>query len=324
MLSDASCSDSDPSLSGRRSTTAKAKGVALAGFILCLLGFALGPEVLKQMYGKFQERPTTLRYTVTVRFTAMPAAYLGRAEFDTVTADGNARLHCVRQPAERSVRIYPYHCNVTWLLFSTATTDLDYFPVVQGWQKHGSQVQGAMDVDVPDEDDWWIEGLFAMLAAGLYWQFRPSTQGVRHVALLPALGWCAVVLFATTLIGSVLELWGSIADEAFTRSLAADIRHQPWPTLATIVVTGPVLEELVFRGIGWRVLESAFPPLLVGLLTSAVFTALHGYSWAGNLAVFASGLGFALIRIKTGSVGWCMFTHAITNALALAVIHYNL
>ena len=80
-------------------------------------------------------------------------------------------------------------------------------------------------------------------------------------------------------------------------------------SFAVIVVVGPVVEELMYRGLGYSLLAPAGKigaVLVIGL----TFGLAHGL-------VAAFGAGLALLRAKTRSVYPCILVHAAFNAIAL-------
>jgi membrane protease YdiL (CAAX protease family) len=82
------------------------------------------------------------------------------------------------------------------------------------------------------------------------------------------------------------------------------------------------MEELMFRGFLFPALaRGPFGVVGAGLTTSAAWSALHaGYSVTGLLEVFAVGLYFAYVLVRTGSLRVPMFCHAAYNASALVLL----
>jgi membrane protease YdiL (CAAX protease family) len=84
---------------------------------------------------------------------------------------------------------------------------------------------------------------------------------------------------------------------------------------AVIVLLAPVVEELLFRGLGFYLLE----PLGRGaaiVLVGLAFGFYHGLVNAFPLLA-AFGIGLAYLRARTGSVYPGMIVHAVFNAIAL-------
>jgi membrane protease YdiL (CAAX protease family) len=84
-----------------------------------------------------------------------------------------------------------------------------------------------------------------------------------------------------------------------------------------VVVIAPIVEELLFRGLGYGLLErfGEYPAIImVGL----AFALVHGLI-AGFAVIAVFGAGLAYLRAKTGSIYPGMLLHASFNAFGLAI-----
>ena len=84
-----------------------------------------------------------------------------------------------------------------------------------------------------------------------------------------------------------------------------------------VVIVAPIVEELMFRGVGYGLLVqygSTAAILLVGL----AFALVHGLV-AGFPVIFTFGVGLAFLRSRTDSIYPCMLLHASFNAMGLAI-----
>jgi membrane protease YdiL (CAAX protease family) len=86
---------------------------------------------------------------------------------------------------------------------------------------------------------------------------------------------------------------------------------------AVVVIAAPIVEELTFRGVGFRLL-APLGSLVAVVGTAAAFAADHGLL-EGFPALFLFGIAVALVRLRTGSLYPGMLLHASFNAFALAV-----
>ena len=82
-----------------------------------------------------------------------------------------------------------------------------------------------------------------------------------------------------------------------------------------VVLVAPIVEELIFRGMGYSLLERFGRPVAVAVVGIA-FGLAHGLVDALPLLV-ALGAGLAWLRSKTDSVYPGMATHAIFNGIAV-------
>jgi membrane protease YdiL (CAAX protease family) len=85
------------------------------------------------------------------------------------------------------------------------------------------------------------------------------------------------------------------------------------PILVTVVIVGPVLEELVFRWIPYKRL-AGFGCKSYILYTSAVFALSH-FNFAQMLYAFAIGIVFSYITWKTDSPKTSIILHIVLNLL---------
>jgi hypothetical protein len=84
---------------------------------------------------------------------------------------------------------------------------------------------------------------------------------------------------------------------------------------SAVVLGAPIAEELMFRGVGYSLLERFGPRVAIG--GSAFAWALaHGLVQAFPL-IFALGLGLGFLRRVTGSIVPGMLLHATFNGIAL-------
>lgn len=82
------------------------------------------------------------------------------------------------------------------------------------------------------------------------------------------------------------------------------------------VVLAPVVEEVTFRGIAFGTLISrGFSAPAAIVLSSLAFAVSHlQYSPAAMLVVFLSGIGFAVLRLMSGTIIVPIVAHAVANA----------
>jgi membrane protease YdiL (CAAX protease family) len=85
--------------------------------------------------------------------------------------------------------------------------------------------------------------------------------------------------------------------------------------LFSFVLLGPLVEEIIFRGLLFGALASRLGIAGAGFLSAAIFGAVHGdpilFLWLG-----AVGLVNALVYASTGNLTAAVMIHAIANALS--------
>jgi membrane protease YdiL (CAAX protease family) len=84
-----------------------------------------------------------------------------------------------------------------------------------------------------------------------------------------------------------------------------------------VTIVGPVVEELMFRGVGYGLLE-VYGTWTAILVVGIAFGLVHGLI-EGLPIITAFGLGLAFLRARTSSIYPCVILHAVFNASALAL-----
>ncbi len=88
-----------------------------------------------------------------------------------------------------------------------------------------------------------------------------------------------------------------------------------------IVIVAPVVEELMYRGLGFTLL-ARFGPVVAIVATAALFGVGHGLLGLA-LAATAFGLGLGYLRSRTGSVYPGILLHIVVNALSVSAIAFG-
>jgi membrane protease YdiL (CAAX protease family) len=90
------------------------------------------------------------------------------------------------------------------------------------------------------------------------------------------------------------------------------------------VFLAPVLEEMLFRGFIYRVVEQSNGAGMAVSATSLVFSLVHGdqygWLWQNLLLLFGVGLVFGIVRARTGSILPGVFIHAAYNGTLSAAM----
>jgi membrane protease YdiL (CAAX protease family) len=158
-------------------------------------------------------------------------------------------------------------------------------------------------------------GLGFVTAFGL----RPRAAGWRpcmHATLALVAAGIAIDL-GLGLLGGPLGLT-SHWSEWFDEGLAWGSPRAVAVTLLGSIVFAPIFEELVFRGLLYGTLRARLGWPLAAVGSALVFALAHGYGVAGLLSVFLSGLLWAWVYERTGSLLAPILAHVVNNA-AVAV-----
>lgn len=130
-----------------------------------------------------------------------------------------------------------------------------------------------------------------------------------------SLGTIAAGLWGEWVIGQALEQieitnhwteWFD-ADLVWGRGAALTV------SLLEYIVFAPIFEEIAFRGLLFATLRHRLSFAPAALVSAAIFAAAHGYGLIGFLSVLWSGILWAWVYEKTGSLLPGMIAHAANN-----------
>ena len=91
-------------------------------------------------------------------------------------------------------------------------------------------------------------------------------------------------------------------------------------SLVEYVMFAPLFEELAFRGLLFAILRRKLRFLPAALISAGIFGVAHGYGLVGLLSVCWSGVLWAWIYEKTGSLLPGILAHAINNLLVCLAV----
>lgn len=175
-------------------------------------------------------------------------------------------------------------------------------------------------------------GLWAVLrrrrarVEDLGFELEPSDARYLGVGLLLAL---AIPL----LLGPIVTAAGDEGSGQALIDAVAAIRESPGLVLLaglSIVIIGPIMEELAFRGLLLRYLLQRTSPRLAILGSALAWGIVHITGVAPGasavqaavnvLAPFLLGLPLAWMALRQGRLGWAVFTHAGYNFLQMVIL----
>jgi uncharacterized protein len=158
-------------------------------------------------------------------------------------------------------------------------------------------------------------GLGFVSAFGLWPRPDGRRPCLQAAALLVAAG--IAIDLGLGLLGEPLGLT-SHWTEWFDADLAWGPAAAVAVTLLGSILFAPVFEEIIFRGLLYGTLRTRLTWPVAALASAMVFALAHGYGAAGFLSVFVSGLLWAWMYERTGSLLPSMAAHVVNNA-AVAV-----
>ncbi len=171
----------------------------------------------------------------------------------------------------------------------------------------------------------------------LVWRGLLAPAGLGFVAafgLWPRPGaWLTVARAASVLVAAgiaidialdaVGEPWGLTSHwtEWFDADLAWGAPAAVAVMLVSSILFAPVFEELIFRGLLYGTLRTRLGWPLAATASALVFALAHGYGVAGFASVFLSGVLWAWVYERTGSLLPSLVAHVVNNsAVALTLL----
>ena len=155
--------------------------------------------------------------------------------------------------------------------------------------------------------------------------FRLNLIGLKYILPLIIIG----VGLAFTM-GQIEHLLRSIIEWAASYNMQAAGEPKQLTESLTIffvfsVISVPIIEELVFRGLLLRALENSYGIIKAIFYTSLVFGLVHIFL-TNAFAIFITYIGTALVVIKTNSIISGILIHMLNNGMSFTffrVLHFK-
>jgi membrane protease YdiL (CAAX protease family) len=163
-----------------------------------------------------------------------------------------------------------------------------------------------------------VFGVIWLLTLGL--DRRQFLAVRRPASWWRATGIAALVLIAVFAAGAAVAAFGGDAEKEqglIPESFDSDKIAQFAAFTAIVTVVAPIVEELMFRGVGYGLLER-FGRTTAVVIVGLAFAVTHGLV-AGFPVIATFGIGLAYLRSRTDSIYPCILLHASFNAAGLAI-----
>ena len=142
-----------------------------------------------------------------------------------------------------------------------------------------------------------------------------STRTLRRLLILGA----GNLLLIGSLLYLITLLVGPVKQPVLEDLLVARTLLEFGVVALGIAAGAPILEELLVRGVLLRGLVASWGRTRGILLSALFFALLHGYSLQAAPA-FLNGVVWALVLLRTGSLGATVFLHALNNATVFLLV----
>ena len=189
-------------------------------------------------------------------------------------------------------------------------------------------------------DNAWLRALaipltnVPLLLLAYHHLFRPSGM-TFYSGFGLEIGWTNAGRLAAAVLAVVAAgLWGGWVMDRLAEPFHLTSHWVEWfdanlvwaaPSLTAVslleyVIFAPLFEELAFRGLLFAILRRKFRFLPAALISAGIFGVAHGYGLVGLLSVCWSGVLWAWIYEKTGSLLPGILAHAINNLLVCLAV----
>ena len=137
--------------------------------------------------------------------------------------------------------------------------------------------------------------------------------------MVAAAGISLLVIIGVFIVSAVVARFGNAGEEQGLIPERFDSSRPPQfvAFAAVVVIVAPIVEELLFRGVGFSLLEP-HGRVRASVLVGLAFALLHGLL-IGFPVIASFGIGLAFLRGKTASIYPCILLHACFNAFSLTV-----
>ena len=138
----------------------------------------------------------------------------------------------------------------------------------------------------------------------------------------------AAALFGCVVLGiglcvtenNLLEISGLTKTFSEDTEMIAQFLYQGgiWFELLTVGIVGPVMEELLFRGVIQKRLQDYSRPVTAAIISALIFGAIHG-NMLQFIYAFVFGLGFAFVYSKYHTVWAPILAHCAGNITSVVL-----
>ena len=208
--------------------------------------------------------------------------------------------------------------------------------VITMMQQGGSMAADELVVYVSNRDMeniipiLMVSQILAILVFGLWYYFaygrKPRPEGtdkpkLQHILLILVLGLAAQ--FAISGVLSVVESLAPSMLEKYDQLMEmAGITETTLLSILSTVILAPVSEELVCRGVVFKLAGKVSPNFWVANIIQALsFGILHA-NWVQGIYAFALGIVLGLVYRRFQNIWLCMLLHAAMNFSGILVSPY--
>ena len=230
-------------------------------------------------------------------------------------------------------RVFPKWWDILVMLLLFAVAQMVFGQILQ---LAGVVMPSTSDVDAVDVETFMNEQsalgrymalvhLFSFLfSIGVLWLYARlrGGKGVIHIRH-KASGFNPSVILVGVMWLMASQVVLEPLFEFFPADESTEIGRGMWAAF-TAIVSAPILEELLCRGVLFEVLNRRWGVKVSILVSALFFGLLHIGNLANAVVAIVAGFIFGALYVRTSSLYVTIIIHAINNALAFALISFGM
>ena len=230
-------------------------------------------------------------------------------------------------------RVFPKWWDILVMLLLFAVAQMVFGQILQ---LAGVVMPSTSDVDAVDVETFMNEQsalgrymalvhLFSFLfSIGVLWFYARlrGGKGVIHIRH-KASGFNPSVILVGVMWLMASQVVLEPLFEFFPADESTEIGRGMWAAF-TAIVSAPILEELLCRGVLFEVLNRRWGAKVSILVSALFFGLLHIGNLANAVVAIVAGFIFGALYVRTSSLYVTIIIHAINNALAFALISFGM
>lgn len=177
-----------------------------------------------------------------------------------------------------------------------------------------------------------LYGISLLIVIGVPWVLKkyrvsPELIGLNRLPYWQDIGKALIGVVVYFVISAVLMYIAMALFSDFNSTEAQDVGFNDLGTrldfilaFVTLVVIGPVVEEVLFRGFLFGTLRKIIPVWGAILITSALFAFVHG-QWNLAIDTFAMSVVACFLTLKSRSLWPAIILHMLKNGIAFYVLY---
>ncbi|MCJ1655363.1 CPBP family intramembrane metalloprotease [Staphylococcus sp. NRL 16/872] len=167
---------------------------------------------------------------------------------------------------------------------------------------------------------FWVAIVSVIIAFLLLWLFKLKLFNFSKITKQQ---WMLIIIGFALMTGVDYLLSFFMPEPSNEKGLEEDYNKIPFLLqIASIGTLGPILEEVVFRGL---LIKGIFrgAPIIGGIVSVILFAGSHGPTTIGEWFVYGfSGLIFVFAYLKTGRLEVAILIHILNNTLVTIQNHF--